>query len=120
MDGALVSLDLHYRTPEIGFQVVKLKRTTSETLKGGIFERKTRNLLTRNFLNKSNISLQLPLPLPSWFRKLPIYLCQLTLMLTERTKLLVILFIVKFSGKNMQPMQRYIILFSIGTPCWLS
>ena len=28
-----IGLDLQYRTPEMGFQVVKLKRTTSEVLK---------------------------------------------------------------------------------------
>ena len=33
-------LDLHYRAPEIGFQVVNLKRTTLETLNGSQFEQK--------------------------------------------------------------------------------
>ena len=52
-----------------GFRGVKLKKTTSETLNGGKFERKTRNLLPLKFFNKSNVPLQLLLL--SWFRKRP-------------------------------------------------
>ena len=47
---------------------MKLKRTTSESLKGSKLERKTRHLLKSKVLKQSNIALQLPLS--SWFRRL--------------------------------------------------